>query len=195
MAKSSEFLIPKLIPPGGDALEYPTHDRANLLYNMWMSGATEDEIAQFYSLTVEEVKQDLLYVKSRIPIRQIISHNNDRTRILVQREQSESFRKLIGDSLAIPAQSFLVAGISPTGVLKEYRESVGMVQKAEPLIQVNTQQNFLGGGPSGKNGVFSAEDVIRKVLDRINQNENPPEEDSVIEAQIVTEDDQIPEDG
>lgn len=194
MAKASEFALAKLTPPGGNALEYPNHDRANEIYSQFISGFTEEEIATFHSLDLEEVNRDLMYVQTRIPVRQIISQNNDRTRILVQREHSENFRRLIGESLALPAGEFLKAGVSPTGVLKEFRETTGLVQKAEPLIQVNTQQNFLGGGASGQNGISSAEDVIRKVLDRINQNENPPEEERVIEAQIVTEEDRISED-
>jgi hypothetical protein len=196
MAKASEFAIAKFTPPGGNALEYPNHDRANEIYSQYISGFTEDEIASFHGLDIEEVKKDIMYTQTRIPVKQIISQNNDRNRILVQREQSESFRRLIGESLALPAQSFLTAGVSPTGVLKEFREATGMIAKAEPLIQVNTQQNFLGGGASGQNGISSAEDVIRKVLDQINQNdlqdEPPPPEEEVLEAELVSSEERVP---
>ncbi len=199
MAKAPEYLIPKIAPDQSVALDYPFHDRAQQLYNQWISGFTEDEIALFHQLPLEEVKRDLMYVQTKIPVRQIIAHNNDRNRIMVQREQSESFRRLFKESLELSAAQLVANGLSPAGILKEFREATGMVQKAEPLIQVNSQQNFIGGGASGSNGVTSAEDVIRKVLDRINQNALPEPGPEVIDVEAggstePLEEDQIPDD-
>lgn len=195
MAEAPGYAVAKLAPPDSNALAYPNHDRANDIYSMWMSGYTEDEIADFISLDVAEVKKDLMYVNTKLTTRAIISHNNDRQRIMLQREESEAFRKMIKDSLAQPVVSLLAAGISPAGILKEYREATGMVQKAEPLLQINTQINN-STSPAG--GITSAEDVIRRVLNQINldQSAHTPEPQDYQDAEIVGSDsdtDQIPD--
>jgi hypothetical protein len=181
MAKTPEYALAKLAPPESNALAYPNHDRANDIYSMWMTGYTEDEISDFMSLDATEVKKDLMYVNTKLSVRQIISHNNDRERIILQRKNSESFRELMRQSLETPAAVLLAAGISPAGILKEYREATGMVQKAEPLLQINTQINQGASTPNG--GIQSAEDVIRRVLNQINSadQENPVE----IDAEVV----------
>jgi hypothetical protein len=184
MAKAPEYSIAKLAPPETNSLAYPTHDRANDLYGMWMTGYTEDEISAFMGLSIEETQKDLMYVNTRLSTRQIIHHNNERQRIMLQRQNSEDFRRLMSESLQTPARVLIDAGLSPAGILKEYRESTGMVQKAEPLIQVNTQIN--NAAPTG--GVTSAEDVIRRVLSQINQEPSPlasqPEEPEIIDAEV-----------
>jgi hypothetical protein len=188
MAKAPEYAIAKIQPPEGTSLAYPNHDRANDVYGIWMSGYTEDEVAEFLSLDVSEVKRDLMYVNHRLTTRQVISHNNDRNRIMLQRSESEAFRQMMKDSLSVPVAALLAAGISPAGILKEFREATGMVQKAEPLLQINTQVN---NQTTTSGGVTSAEDVIRRVLSQINQ-ETPPlaDMDSAIEAEVVDPEDQ-----
>ena len=198
MAKAPEFHIAKLAPPESNALAYPHHDRSNDLYSMWMSGFCQEEIASFAGISVEDVDKDLMYVSTRLPVRTIIQHNNDRSRILLQRNQSESFRNMMRDSLAQPVSSLLAAGISPAGILKEFREATGMVQKAEPLLQINTQ-NISNSGSAGTGGVTSTEDIIRRVLGEINQDalaqttSTDPESDQVIDVETPDED-HIPDD-
>lgn len=153
-----------------------------------MSGYTEDEVAGFLSVDVEEVKKDLMYVNHKLTTRQVISHNNDRNRIMLQRSESESFRQMMKDSLSQPVGALLAAGISPAGILKEFREATGMVQKAEPLLQINTQINTQ---TTTSGGITSAEDVIRRVLSQINQETPPaPDSDEAIDAEVVDPEDQ-----
>ena len=190
MAKSPEYSVAKLAPPEVQALAYPNHDRANDLYGYWMTGYTEDEIASFTGLDIEEVKKDLMYVNTRLSTRQIIHHNNERQRILLQRQNSEDFRRLMSESLQTPAHIMIENGMSPATILKEFREATGLVQKAEPLIQVNTQVN--NAAPS-TGSITSAEDVIRRVLNQISQ-ETPPVEAEIVDAEVERSDeDHVPD--
>ena len=147
-----------------DRTAYPNHDRACRVYSQWLAGYSEEEVADFFGIEPRDVELDVQHVHGILPTRTVIAHNNDRSRLLVQRQQSEEFRRLMGEALKTPATDYLSAGISPAGILKEYREAVGQVQKAEPLVQFNTQQNFLGSGPAARLGITSAEDVIRMIL-------------------------------
>lgn len=197
MAKAPEYSLAKLAPPECTALGYPNHDRANDVYGMWMAGYTEDEVSAFMSLDIEEVKKDLMYVNTRLATRQIIHHNNERQRILLQRQNSEDFRRLMQESLQMPASVMINNGLSPAGILKEYREAVGLVQRAEPLIQVNTQVNNPGTAVSG--GITSAEDVIRRVLKEISQGETgpieSPSEAETVDAEVLdgNDEDRVPD--
>jgi len=186
MAEAPEFALAKLAPQT-NAVGYPNHDRANDVYNFWMCGYTEDEIASFMEIEVVEVAKDLMYVNTKLSPSQIIKHNNDRHRIILQRNNSEDFRRLMKESLQMTAAQYLNEGMTPAGILKEFREATGMVQKAEPLLQINTQINApanVGGG------INSAEDAIRRVLKEINQAE-PPGPQNIVEVQAseVEEDD------
>jgi hypothetical protein len=182
MAKVPGYDIIKL-DPSGEALDYPHHERANKCYNVWMSGYTEEEIGIFYDLPPLEVQKDIMHVQSGQPVRTIIQHNNDRNRILVQRQQSEDFRKLLQETLKIDARSFLVAGISPAGILKEFREATGMIAKAEPMIAI--QQNFGNPSAGSGSGIRSAEDLIRLVL------RNMEDDSQLIEAETLEPEEQI----
>ena len=185
--KSPDYAVLKLGPKESNQLAYPNHDRANDIFGMWMSGATEDEIALFIDLPIDEVKKDLMYVNTRLSVREIINHNNNRDRILLQRQNSESFRELMKSTLSTPAAAFLAAGLTPAGILKEYREATGMVQKAEPLLQINTQIN---NQPSSSGGqIQSAEDVIRRVLNQINSDDQQAQgSQEIIDAEVCDQD-------
>jgi hypothetical protein len=145
-----------------DRTSYANHDRACRVYSQWLAGYSEEEVADFFGIQPRDVELDIQHVHGILPTRTVIAHNNDRSRLLVQRQQSEEFRRLMHESLSTPASALLAAGISPAGILKEFREATGMVQKAEPLVQVNTQVNNAGGTMGG--GITSAEDAIRRVL-------------------------------
>jgi hypothetical protein len=183
--KTPEYALARLAPPESNALAYPYHDRANDVYGMWLTGYTEDEIANFTSLSVEDIKKDLMYVNTKLSPRQIISHNNERERIMLQRENSEGFRKMMKDSLNTPVQALLDVGLSPASVLKEYREATGMVQKAEPLLQINTQINQ---SQATTGSIQSAEDVIRRVLNQIDSDSQANQE--VIDAEYEDQEEQ-----
>ena len=183
--KTPEYSLAKLAPQESNALAYPNHDRANDLYGLYMTGYTEDEISVFTGLDIVEVKKDLMYVNTKLSVRQIIQHNNDRARILLQRENSLNFQNLMKDSLSTPAAALIAAGLSPASVLKEYREATGMVQKAEPLLQINTQINNQPTASSG--GIQSTEDVIRRVLNQINQ--SVPASPEIIDAEVSDQED------
>jgi hypothetical protein len=194
MPKATGFAIIKTTPPGGKIDKYQFHDRANEVFAAWMSGATEDECSQYFGITLEDVNNDLLHVKIALPVRLIISYNNDRNRILIQRQSSEDYRKLISDSLKTPAATYLAAGVSPAGIGREFREATGLVQKAEPLINVQTIN--AGNQTTSKSPIQSAEDIVRLVLGQINEQETPTpptkEEEGVIDAEFVDED-KVPE--
>lgn len=164
MANNHEYLAHKI---KGEPVEpYKNSQRAAKVYSHYLSGFAEDEIAYFFKISETEVKLDLQYVQSGMSPRAIIAHNNDRARILVQREQSDKYRRLLKDSLAKPVDEWLASGISPVGVMKEYRESVGMVQRPEGMsINFNRQTNNTANVFSG-NGtpIRGVEDIIRGIL-------------------------------
>jgi len=160
-----EYLIQKLAPVEANVEGYAQHERALRTYNAYLAGYTEDEIAAAYGIKVAEVKRDIMHVQASLPPRTLIQHHNERTRILVQREYSENFRKLLGRALELPPTQYLTSGVNPSGILKEYREATGMTSR-EPLIAI--QQNINQSGGSGGPSVMSAvttEDIIRRVLD------------------------------
>ena len=53
------------------------------------------------------------------------------------------------ESLSTPASALLAADISPAGILKEFCEATGVVQKAEPLAEADGRRRAGGGGLSG----------------------------------------------
>lgn len=124
---------------------------------------------------------DIQHIQGILPTRTVISQNNDRSRILLQRQQSEDFRRLLGQALKMDAQSFLAAGVSPAGILKEFREATGMIAKAEPMIAI--QQNINTVSHAG-GGIRSAEDLIRSVL------RNMEDDTQLIEATAIEPEEQ-----
>jgi hypothetical protein len=124
-----------------------------------LAGYTEEEVAKFFGIEPRDVELDVQHIHGVLATRTVIAHNNDRSRLLVQRQQSEEFRRLMGEALKTSATDYLNSGISPAGILKEFREATGMVQKAEPMVQVNTQINT-----GNTQGITSVEDLIRRVL-------------------------------
>jgi hypothetical protein len=151
-------------------LEYPNHKRAGKVYSSWMSGYTPEEIAEFEMITVKDVAADLRYITLSLPHRTVIAHNNDRSRILIQRQQSEDFQALLKRALTITADDYLAKGISPASTLREYREAVGMTEKPGAFVTFNTQQNFIGAQGNISPGTpRCAEDVIRRVLKKIEE--------------------------
>jgi hypothetical protein len=197
MTRAHETAIAK-IGPGSTALEYLTHDRAVDIYNSWAVGFSEGELAKFYGVEVEEVKRDMAHIMSTMSPRLIIHDRNNRLRIVLQREYDKDFENLMSGSLKMGADQYIAAGISPAGVLKEYREATGMVQKAEPLIQVNTQINNPANAGIGGKKIRCAEDMIRMVLaettktNKTDENIIDAEEDSAaldIEAVAAESDD------
>ena len=191
MAKVEKWAIIKssVASEGAQALDYENHDRACELYSHYMSGYTEEEIVSFFNLEVEEVRKDLQHIKSTLPVRTLIAHENDRQRIIVQRNNGIVYEKLLSRSLNMEPLDFLKMGISPAGILREYREATGMTQRPEPLIQVNTQQNFLNGSRANGQGLTSAEDVIRRVLEQMDL-----QEQQTIAAEVREVDESIEQD-
>jgi len=185
-------------------LEYPEANRAHKVYASWMSGYTPEEIAKSKGLEVEQVEKDLEYVSQSLPVRTLIAHGNDRSRILLQREQSDDFRRLMKESLEKTATDYIKEGLSPAGALREFREAVGMVEKPGTFVTLN--QAFVSPGsvnsPIGSGAPRSAEDLIRKVLKRIEEQRVPPTLDTApidIEAEdsgeeVVETEDSIPDD-
>ena len=147
-----------------DRTDYTNHKRAQQVYSQWMAGYAEEEIARFFGIELQEVLRDIQHIHQVLPTRTVIAHLNDRNRILIQRAEQEQYRRLLADALATPVDNYLQAGVSPVGPMKEFREATGMVSKAEPLLQINAQQNIIGGTPENGSGIRSAEDAIRRVL-------------------------------
>jgi hypothetical protein len=158
-------------------LSYPEHERASKAYTHYISGFTEDEIANFLGAPVEEIQKDIEHITSLLPLRTIIGHQNDRLRILIQRTEGEQYRKLLSQALRVPADDYLRAGIAPAGPLKEYREAVGMTDRPG-AFNINVSQNQVT--VSNENGISSSEDILRKVMDKINAKQ---QQETVIDVQ------------
>ena len=195
MAKADQWAITKAQkgPDGVDTLGYPEHKRSCMTYSQYISGFTEEEISDFMEIELREVKRDIQHIITTLPPRTIIQHNNDRQRIILQREEAANYNKLINDSLKMTANDFLAAGVSPASVLREYREAVGQTQKPEPLIQVNSQQNFWGQPETpDSSGISSAEDAIRKVLAELDEQNHKDEAIDIEPEDAVPQEDGEP---
>jgi hypothetical protein len=183
MAKCPEFALSRLGPPETKISKYEFHERASETYAHWLGGSTEEEIAEFFKLTVKEVETDLQHIRSCLPVRTILAHGNDRIRILLQREQSADFRRLLKETLQKTASEYLQSGLSPAASLREYREAIGLTQRPEPMVQVNTQHNINIGSGDGKATFSSAEDVVRSVLRAQKEEEKLPVIDVDVELE------------
>ena len=157
--------------------DYEHHERAEKLYTQFISGYTEQELAKFHGLKVNEVERDILHIRSFLAPRVIIAQENDRNKILLQRSEGEKYRTLLGDALSKDTDEYLAARVSPVGPLREYREAVGMTEKPGG-ISVNVAQNTVN--VSNPSGVGSSEDILRRVLSRMSENQ----EQRIIEAEI-----------
>lgn len=159
--------------------DYPEHDRAKGTYGQWLSGFTEEEIAKFHGTDVAEIERDVQHIQSTLTQRMVITHNNDRNRILIQRQQAESYQRLLGEALEVPAQQYVAAGITPAGPMKEYREAVGMTERPGGIaLHVSTEVNVQNAGLS------SSEDVLRTVMKKMKAEQEPID----IESQEVQDD-------
>src|SRR5512135_3638374 len=112
-----------------DRTEYEHHARAQKTYSQWSSGYSEEEIARFFGIELEEVLRDIQHIHQVLPTRTVIAHLNDRNRLLIQRAEGERYRRMLSESLQTPVANYLEAGVSPVGAMKEFREAVGMVER------------------------------------------------------------------
>ena len=122
-------------------------------------------------VTLEDIERDLREVHLAMPARALIQATNDRNRIMIQRAESEQYRAMLKDSLETPAKAYIDAGITPAGILREFREAVGMVQSG-PSVALQQQTNIFDRRGSAQRdplpqegGITSAEDLIRKVVE------------------------------
>lgn len=147
-----------LLEPGSRKGKYPAAERAAVVYLHYQTGYSEAEIASFQGVDEATIRADIAYMQSTFPPRILVAHGNDRLRLVVQKAQSAQYQELLRQTLQIPAEEFLAAGVSPTGALREYREAVGMTEKPGAIaVQVNQQVNLSAQ-------FSSAEDVLRKVM-------------------------------
>jgi hypothetical protein len=154
---------------------YPEWKRANDTYSFWLSGKTIDEIVKFTGIDKFEAEKDIAHIESVLPSKTLISNNNTRNRLIIQREQSLEYQKKLQDALSTPVSAYLKAGLNPTTPLKEFREAIGMTEKPGGLnIQVNQSNTNTGAG------VGRTEDIIRSVMNKINKKE---EESQIIDVE------------
>ena len=167
--------------------DYPNHERASKAYTIYISGYTQEEIAKFLGCSLEDVEADITHMHSVVNTPTIIRHENDRNRILIQRTEGERYRKMLAQTLSIPAEQYLAAGITPVGPMKEFREAVGMVVKPDAVgVHVSqTQVNVSGGGST----ISSSEDLLRSVMAKLKTNYDSSQEP--IDVEVV---DPAPED-
>ena len=156
-----------------DRTKYEHHERAEQIYSQWMSGIPEEEIASFFQIERADVLRDVQHIQQVLPVRTVIAHLHDRNRILILRAEGDKYQGLLSQSLATPAAEFLKNGVSPTGVLKEFREATGMTEKPGSMISITKNTaNFSGGAPGelslanlGGNGrPRSFEDLLRMII-------------------------------
>ena len=192
-----EYAITKSGPPpdikriGKD--DYPHHERASTSYTHYITGYTEEEIADFLTeagikCETRDVERDIQHIQSLLPTRTVIAHENDRNRLLIQRNQGKQYRALLKEALAIKAKDYVESGLSPAGPLKEFREAVGMTERPGGInLQVN-QQNVNVGSSQTASGINSSEDLLRSVMAKMRENQAAlPAETRAIEVEAVTE--------
>ena len=151
--------------------DYPHHRRADIAYTHYISGRIPSEIVEFLRFqgiecTEQDIEYDIQHIQTRLPTRTLIAHENDRNRLLIQRTEGEQYRRLLGEALKVQASTYLAAGVSPTGVLKEYRESVGQQEKPGAM-NINVSQNTMNVGGAAASGIGSSEDLLRRVMSRM----------------------------
>jgi len=149
--------------------DYPHHKRATRVYGHWLSGYVESEIAGFFGISEAEVERDVQHVQAMLSPKVIIAQHNDRARILLQRAQSENYRRLLGQALEMAAEDYLRAGLTPATVLREYREAVGMQERPAPQ-SVNVTTCLTGNAALPR----SPEEIIRHVRTRMAEPQRGP---------------------
>jgi hypothetical protein len=179
--------------------DYAFHERASTVYTHYISGYAEEEIVKFLraggaECTVEDIELDIQHIQSLLPTRTLISHENDRARLLLQRSEGKKYRSLLSEALDIKAAKYISAGMSPAGALKEYREAVGMTEKPGG-ISVHVDQRSLHVGAGAANGVSSSEDLLRRVMSKLKAQEIPPVDAIEAEATEVAPADEVFDDG
>lgn len=148
-----------------DRTTYEFHERSQQVYSQWMSGIAEEEIASFFRIELADVLRDVQHVQQTLPVRTVISHLHDRNRVLILRAEGQKYQDLLRQSLETPAAEYLRNGVSPTGVLKEFREATGMVEKPGSLISVTRNTAVIGSGTGAcGTGIRSYEDLLRSIL-------------------------------
>jgi hypothetical protein len=171
--KKNDWLALK-IPGTTSVAPYEFEDRAYQVNNQWSVGYDIDEIAAFFKITEIEAKVDLQWVHGRMSPRQVISLQNDRDRIKLQKRNTNHYGRILEESLVITAKDYIAKGMSPVPAMKEYREAVSMTEKPGGIaisFTKNTQNNMVPGGGvhsaniSGRNGIKSYEDLVRLVIE------------------------------
>lgn len=172
--KKNDWLS-KIVPGTTDVSPYEHADRAAQVYSQYVVGYDEEDIAAFFGVSVIDVKRDLQYIQSGLSTRQVISMENDRIRIRIQRDEARNYKRILNESLTIQAKEYLAAGMSPVSAMKEFREAVSMTEKPGGLsisFTKNTANiNTPGGGIhpaniSGRNGIKSYEDLVRMIIEQ-----------------------------
>jgi hypothetical protein len=177
--------------------EYDNHDRAMRAHAQWCVGYEEDEIAAFFGVSEIEVKRDLQYVHENMTARQVISMNNDRDRIRLQRQDSKEYRRILNEALTMNAKDYIIAGMSPVPPMREYREAVSMTEKPGGLAISFTKNTANIGMPqgihpaniAGRNGIRSYEDLVRMVIQEDPSCGLQPVEVEAVEAVVPNLDD------
>ena len=168
--KKNDWLSTKVAGVPAEARE--KDDLASRIYAQWMVGYEYEEIAAFFGITEIEVASQLQSIKENLTPRQVIAQNNDRERILLQRDNAQKYRRIVNDSLTMTAAEYIRAGISPVGPMKEYREAVGMTERPGGFainFNKNTANFPLPGNIhpaniSGRGGVRSFEELVRLII-------------------------------
>lgn len=152
--------------PATDPYEF--HDRAVQVHSHWLAGYAECEIAAYFKITEADVNLDLQHIRHALTSRQLLATNNDRARLVLQREEQKNYNRLMKESLTIGASDYIKAGMSPAGVMREFREAVGMTEKPGGVsISFNKNTGFIVGPPgNGGNStqIRSQEDMIRAII-------------------------------
>jgi hypothetical protein len=158
-----------------DQPEYPEIDRANKCLSYWMAGYDELEISALLDLSEIDVTRDLAYLRTKMNPRQQIAMNNDRQRILIQKQEAANYSAMLKGGLTKGVDAWLAAGLSPVPVMKEYRQAVGLEEKPGGVNISVTKQSatFMGNPPGhipsanfgGGGKVKSFEDLVRMIID------------------------------
>jgi hypothetical protein len=133
-----------------DRTQYEHYERAEKVYSQWMAGISDEEIASFFEIELADVLRDVQHTQQILPVRTVIAHLHDRNRILILKAEGDKYQKLLSQSLETPASEYIKNGVSPTSVMKEYRECTGMTEKPGSMINITKNTANFGGGAPGE---------------------------------------------
>jgi hypothetical protein len=103
---------------------YAHHIRAIQCYSQWSKGISEQDVAHFFRIDIQAVREDLAHVRDLLPEEAIELHLREREELLASIAEGEELQRKIRESLSSAGETGLKNGRSPIDALRLYREAV-----------------------------------------------------------------------